>query len=663
MSIDILDNLVLLLAAAVLVIYVSHRIKLPPVVGFLLTGVLIGPGGLSLIRDSAAIDVLAEIGVVMLLFMIGLEFTPERLKRIQRNFWLGGGLQVVLTIAAASLLFFFAGVPDREALFFGFLVSLSSTAVVLKSLADRGETDAPQGRIALGILIFQDLAVVPMIALAPVLAGIRSAAPAAVLGRFLLSGAVIAVVFVAGRTVMPRLLHAVVATRIREVFLIASLFLCLGMAWLTSLLGLSLALGAFLAGVIISESQYSHQIVSDILPFKDVFNSLFFISIGMLLHTDVLWANGPTVAGLVPLILVLKIVVVFLTVRILGFGARIAFISALALAQIGEFAFVLAGVGRTHGLLPERAFQIFLAASILTILATPLLIRMGPGLAARGERVFRWRKRGSDEAESGAAVHANHVVVAGFGLNGRNLAHVLKEAGIAYVILDINPDTFRKASTEGEPIIFGDVSSTTILREAGIQTARGIVFAISDPATTRRGVRAARALNRELFIIVRTRYASEIDELYRLGADDVIPEEFETSIEIFTRVLGKYHIPRNIIDAQIRVLRGECYGMLRGTCEITKPSVERIADFLSAGTAETFYISKDAWPAGMLLKEIGFRTKTGATVIAVVRGDESFASPGADFRVESGDTLVLVANHRDMDRAFAFLTTGASAGS
>jgi len=659
MSFAFLQDLVLILAAAILIIFISHRIKLPPVVGLLVTGILIGPGGFSLVHDSEAIDVLAEIGVVMLLFMIGLEFTLERLKRIQRYFWLGGGLQVVSTIALAALLFGLAGVPAKEAFFFGFLVSLSSTAVVLKSLADRGETDSPQGRIALGILIFQDLAIVPMVALVPVLADVRSGPLAAVLGRFLLSTAAIAAVFIVGRTVIPRLLHAVVATRIREVFLLASLFLCLGTALLTSSLGLSLALGAFLAGVIISESEYSHQVVSDILPFKDVFNSLFFISIGMLLHTDILWRNGPTVAELVLAILVVKIAIVFLVVRFLGYGGRIALIAALSLAQIGEFSFVLAGVGRTQGLLDESAFQIFLASSILTILLTPLLIGNAPRMAVRCESLFRWKKRDEAPSLESRNACANHVIVAGFGLNGRNLAHVLKEAGIPYVILDLNPETYRKAVAAGEPIIFGDVSSPTILREAGIGAARGIVFAISDPATTRRGVKAARALRKDdFFIIVRTRYASEVDELYRLGADDIIPEEFETSIEIFTRVLGKFHIPRNIIDAQIKILRGECYGVLRGTCELIRPTVERIADFLSAGTAETFYVTQGSWPTGKTLGDIDLRGRTGVTVIAVVRGDESFTSPGADFKLESGDTLVLVANHRDMDRAFVYLETG-----
>jgi CPA2 family monovalent cation:H+ antiporter-2 len=662
MNLMIFKELVILLAASVLIIFISHRIRLPSVVGFLLTGILIGPGGFSLVKDTETIDVLAEIGVIMLLFMIGLEFTLDRLKRIQRNFWVGGGLQVILTTAAALLILVVLNVPARDAVFYGFLISLSSTAVVLKILSDRGETDAPQGRISLGILIFQDMAIVPMIALVPVLANVQSASPSAILFRFLLSGGAIVAVFAVARYLMPRVLHLVVGTRIREVFLITSLFVCLGMAWLTSSLGLSLALGAFLAGVIISESEYSHQVVSDILPFKDVFNSLFFISVGMLLNTGIVWRSKLLVVGLVLSILVLKAFIVVLTVRILGYGARIALITGLALAQIGEFSFVLASVGRANGLLPGHIFQVFLASSILTILATPFLIQVSPLLAVKTERTFRWKNRASEIGDKPAQTFQDHVIIAGYGLNGRNLAHVLKEAGISYVILELNPETVKSATAEGEPIIFGDVSSRTILKEARIDRARSIVFAISDPATTRRGVKAARELNPELFILVRTRYATEIDELYSLGANDVIPEEFETSIEIFTRVLDKYHIPPNIIDAQVKVLRGECYGLLRGTCEAVKPAVERIADFLSAGTAETFYVLKGSWPAGKTLRTIDLQKKTGATVIAVVRGEESFASPGAEFTIEAGDTLVLVANHRDMNRAFQYLTSGEPIG-
>jgi len=662
MSLYFLKELVILLAAAVVIIYISHKIKLPPVVGFLLTGILIGPGGFSLVKDTRTIDSLAEIGVVMLLFNIGLEFTLDRMKRIQKIFWIGGGLQVVLTTSAAVLVLVLLRIPMKAAVFYGFLVSLSSTAVVLKILSDRGEIDAPQGRISFGILIFQDLAIVPMIALVPILANVQAASPLSILSRFLLSTGAIAAVFAVARFLMPKILHLVVGTRIREIFLLASLFVCLGMALLTSSLGLSLALGAFLAGVIISESDYSSQVVSDILPFRDVFNSLFFISIGMLLHTGDLWNSKGIVAGLVLSIFLLKAVVVFLAVRILGYDSRISLLTGLALAQVGEFSFVLAGVGRFNGLLPENIFQVFLASSILTILATPFFIQISPRLVSRKEKPDGLDRKTREKGGEADRKLQDHVIIAGYGLNGRNLAHVLKEAGVGYIILELNPETVRDAAKRGDPTIFGDASSRTILKKAGIERARTIVFAISDPATTRRGVRAAREMGGDVFIVVRTRYASEIDELYRLGANDVIPEEFETSVEIFTRVLQRFHIPRNIIDAQVKIIRGECYGVLRGTCEAVKPSAERLSDLLSAGTAESYYVSKGSWPAGKTLGAVDLRNRTGATVIAVVRGEESFTSPGAEFAVEAGDTLVLVASHRDMNSAFHFLAAGQSKG-
>ena len=658
MALHALQDFVVVLAAAVLIITLFHRIKLPAVVGFLLTGVLIGPGGLGLVTETETVNVLAEIGVVMLLFTIGLEFEPARLRRIQRDFWAGGGLQVSLTTSVTVVVLVLLRVPLREALFYGFLVSLSSTAVVLKLLADRNENDAPQGRISLGVLIFQDLAIVPMIALVPVLANSGGVSLGAIGLRFGLSGLAIGSAFVLARFLMPRVLHLVVRTRIREVFLIATLFIVLGMALLTSSLGLSLALGAFLAGVILAESDYSHQVVSDIVPFKDVFNSLFFISVGMLLDVGAVWRFRTLVLVLVVSILVVKFAVVLLTVGLLGYGSRIAIITGLALAQIGEFSFVLAGVGRANGFLPGDVFQAFVASSILTILATPFLIRYGPSLADRGEKAMPWKKRVVHAAAKPVCDLEGHVIIAGYGLNGRNLAHVLKEAGIPYFIIELNPVTVREAGATGEIILFGNVASRTILEEAGVRRAKAIVFAISDPVTTRLGVRAARDLHPSLFILVRTRYITEVDELLKLGADQVIPEEFETSIEMFTRVLERYHVPRNLVNAQVKVLRGECYGMLRGACSAIRPTAQRISDLLAAGTAETFFISQGAWPAGRSLGELDLRGKTGATVIAVVRGEESFAGPGAEFRVLEQDTLVLVANHRDIDRAFHYLATG-----
>jgi len=657
MSIALLAELLIVLLASILVIVIFHRLKIPAVVGFLITGILIGPGGLGLVKDLRVINALAEIGVMMLLFIIGIEFSLERLKRIQRYFWFGGSLQVLFTVVVVGLLSRLLGAKMEEAITYGFLVALSSTAVVLKLLSDRRQLDAPYGQISMGITIFQDLALVPMLALVPLLANLKSVSLTTLSGRFFLELVAVATVFFLARNVMPAVISVIVRTRIKEIFLLSALLACLGMAYLTASLGLSLALGAFLAGVIISESHYSHQVVSDILPFKDVFNSLFFVSIGLLLDTRMAWNLGWRVLAVVAGIIMIKLSIVYLTVRLMKFNSRISLLTALGLAQIGEFSFVLAGVCRENELLTGQIFQVFVASSVLTILVTPLLMEIGPGLASRIRDKAGW-PAGPEPVGSEGLSPQDHVIIAGFGLNGRNLARVLKETGISYLIIEVNPETFRTASQAGEPIIFGDASSQVILNEAGIARARALVVAISDPAGARRAVSTARKLNPEIFIVVRTRFASEIEELYTLGASDVIPEEFETSIEIFVRVLEKYHLPRNIINTQVQIIRSERYGILRGARSSSRRLSEKIYDYLEAGVVETYLIQTGSWVAGKSLGEIDLRGRTGVTVIAVVRNEKTHSGPGAEFRLEERDILVLVGDHRAMDKAFGYLEQG-----
>lgn len=605
MTLFLLAELLTVLLASILVIVLFNRLRIPAVVGFLITGIIIGPGGLALVRNPGVINALAEIGVMMLLFIIGIEFSLERLQRIQRYFWFGGSLQVLITAAVVSLLSRFLGATVEEAVTYGFLVALSSTAVVLKLLSDRGQVDAPHGQISMGILIFQDMALVPMLALIPLLANLQAVSLTALSGRFLLSLAAVAVVFFVARKVMPVIISVIVRTRIKEIFLMSALLACLGMAYLTSSLGLSLALGAFLAGIIISESYYSHQVVSDILPFKDVFNSLFFVSIGLLLDTRLAWNLGWRVLAVVAGIILVKLGIVFLTVRLLRFNGRVSLLTALGLAQIGEFSFVLAGVARENGLLTGQVFQVFVASSVLTIVLTPMLMEIGPRLAER-IRDRSGRPVSPELASIEALSLKDHVIIAGFGLNGRNLA-------------------------------------------------RALVVAISDPAGARRAVSTARRLNPEIFIIVRTRFASEIEELYSLGANDVIPEEFETSIEIFVRVLEKYHLPRNIINTQVQIIRSERYGILRGARSSSRRLSEKIYDYLEAGVVETYLVPAESWVAGKTLGEIDLRGKTRVTVIAVVRNEKTHSGPGAEFRLAERDILVLVGDHRAMDEAFAYL--------
>jgi len=650
---SVLTTLVLILGVALVVVAVSQRLKVMSVVGFMLTGVLLGPTGIGLVKNDATITLLADIGVIMLLFVIGLEFSLKKIMEIRKDFLLGGILQVGLTTAAAALLLVWLGLGLPEALAVGFIISNNSMAVLIKVLAERGETDAPHGRSVLALSLFNDLAAIPMIALIPLLRGGQGGIEAIAL-KFGGSIAGIAAAFIVFRFLVPRALDWVMGTRVKELFILASLFTCLGLALVSSALGLSMALGAFLAGLIVADSPYAHQSAADILPFRDVFISLFFVSIGLLLDIRVLsgmiWVAAAMAAG----VFLLKASVNFLTLMILRRKPRGALIGAIGLAQVGEFSFVLAGVARAQGFLAGPGFQLFLSSAILTMIATPLLLRAADAVT---DRLSRSSAKHPVSRSGGGDVSAgmkDHVVIAGYGLNGQNLARVLRTTGIPHLVIDLDPKLIRKAAEDCETCLFGDICRVDILRGAGVEQAKLIVFAISDATATRRGVRTVRFLGSSAQILVRTRYVSEIDELYASGADIVIPEEFETSIEIFSRVLEAYHIPKNVVDAEVKVIRAERYGVLRASGPV-RPSMEKIADLLTAGTAETFYIGQDCPAAGLTLAQIDLRARTGATVIAVVRGDDSFTGPSADFKIETGDTLVLVASHAAMDSAFEYL--------
>ncbi len=643
-----LSETLAVLVAAVAVLLLCARVRLPAVAGLPLAGLLIGPSGLALVSRER-VEVFAEVGVVLLLFAIGLELSVGQLADLKRPFLVGGSLQALLTAVATALALAAGGQGPRVALFVGLVVVLSSTAVVLKLYADRGESDTPQARVTLGILLFQDLLVVPLIVLAPVIAGSASGSLPTFLILFAISLAALAIVFVTARFAVPRLLDRFVRTRVREVFVLGALTLCLAMAWLTQSLGLSAALGAFLAGVLASKSEYSHQVVADIGPFRDVFASVFFVSIGMLVDLPQALGHLPAIAGVAAGVIALKAAAAGGAVRLLGYPPRIALLAGLGLAQIGEFSFLLMSVGRDSGLLSESAFQLLLGTAVLTLLATPGIVRLAPVLADR----LRWR---ADAAPAAEAV-VGHVVVVGYGVNGSLLTRVLEEAHIPHVVVELAADTVRRARREGRRAIWGDATRRDILERAGVADAQVVVFAISDSKAVERSVRLARQLNPGLEIVVRTRRVQEIERLRQAGADQVVAEEFETAIEIFTRVLARYHVPRHLVRAQTRALRGEGYRMLRA--EAVHPDVSQaVLDALAAGTTDLFQVERDGPAAGRTLRDLELRQRSGATVIALVRGERSHTNPSPEMTIEPGDCLVLVGSHEEIDRAFTVLEGG-----
>ena len=655
-----LQDLLTLFGLGVAVVLLFHRAKVPPIVGFLITGVLCGPYGFGLISEPAQVEAMAEIGVVLLLFTVGIEFSLEQLARLRNFLLIGGGFQVLLTVGVTYLLARLLGETAAISLFFGMLVALSSTAIVLRLLADRGEIDSPHGQATLGILIFQDLCVVPMVLLTPFLTGGGTGATGAlwVIAKALLfvGGAV-----VAARWIVPRLLHYVVGTRRREVFLLAIILLCLGTAWASARAGLSLALGAFIAGLLVSDSEYSHQALGEILPLREVFNSLFFVSIGMLFDVRTVVANPWLVLGAIGVVLVMKSVITTGVAVALGQSLRIAVLVGLALAQIGEFSFVLSKVGLSSGLLDREHYQLFLAVAVGTMTLVPALLALGPRLAARLEGVAPTRLAAGRAAplslREGEPLK-DHVIIVGYGVNGRNLARVLGRVGIPFIVIELNPQVVRSERKRGRPIIYGDATRTEVLEHAGIRDARVVVIAISDAAGTRGTVDVARRLNSHVHLLVRSRYVREMEPLFALGTNEVIPEEFETSIEIFSRVLHRYLVPRDEIERQIREIRRSGYEMFRTISAAHGPALG-LQRFLSGLSFEVYRVDGVSAVAGQTLEESRIRDRSGASVLAIHRGDgEMVFNPGPEVRMSAEDLVLLLGTHEQISAASGLFRVG-----
>jgi CPA2 family monovalent cation:H+ antiporter-2 len=656
-NIHFLRELIIVLTATIAIVFVFQKLRFPTIVGFLLAGVIIGPHGLGLVRSAGQVDTLAEIGLVLLLFTIGLEFSLEQILGLQKRIISAGLLQVGLTIAVVLTIALLFGASLEVGVFYGFLVALSSTAIVLRLYKEREEINSIQGRLAAGILLIQDICIVPMILLVPILAHTGRGSLLEVGWTLLKTLLALALIIWLARKWVPRLLHEVALLRNREIFVLFVVLVCLGTAWLTSETGLSLALGALVAGIVVSESELSHQIVADILPLRHTFSGIFFISIGMLLDTSALARDIVTPVIELLLMIGIKSLVIFVLIWTLYRSVRLAVLLALSLAQIGEFSFILAKTGIAYGLLSPIEEQTFLAASILSMIATPFLLRYGSQVAYGVQGMTGPGKTALASARESHAAHRalqSHVVIVGYGLNGQNLARVLKEVGIPYRILEMDPDLFRMAKGAAEPILFGDATRPEILRDAGIAAARVLVIAISDPLATARVVSQARALMAGGFIIVRTRYVAEIEHLYRLGANQVIPEEFETSIEIFARVLQEFHVPRNVISLQVDLIRREHYGTLRGL-RLEGKQLDALNQFLVGTTTDIFSIMDGSPVVGKNLLESEIQSRCGVTIIAVIRDGKPYHDIRGDFCLAVGDMLVLMGNHKALDDAAKML--------
>lgn len=654
MHFPLLHDILIILGLSVIIVFILGRFKLPSVLGFLITGVIIGPGAFALIGAIEEVETMSEIGVILLLFVIGMELSLKQLASIRKTIFIGGFLQVGISIAVATGFSKLLGFGWNESVFLGFLFSLSSTAIVLKILQDRNEISAPHGRNALGILIFQDLIVIPMILLTPILAGNTTNIGLALLTLLLKSAVVIVITYVAARYLVPRLMHFIARTKSKELFMFTTLTLCFAVAFLTSEAGLSLALGAFLAGLIVSESEYSHQATSMILPFKELFTSFFFISIGMLLDVSFFIENSGVILLIVLGVFIVKVAITALAVAFLKYPPRVVMLTGLALFQIGEFSFILSKVGIENDLLTPEMNQYFLSVSILTMILTPFIMIFSENISTvlvPSRLKKKWNKVSQeDEITKENSDLVNHLIVVGFGINGRNVARAARHIEIPYVILELNVDIVREEKEKGEPILFGDASEEHVLNSVKISNARVVVVAISDPTATKYIVSNIRHISQSVHIIVRTRYINEIDELLAIGADEVIPEEFETSIAIFTIVLQNFLVPIDEIESLINSIRTDNYKLFQSQIQLPKAlNPPKLPNF----NMSSIRLKADSGGiVGKSIKKAEIRKKYNVNILALSRKNEMIYPISPDEKLLRDDVVYISGDPGSIDEFY-----------
>lgn len=652
MHFPLFGELIVILALATGILLLFRRFKLPGILGFILTGVIAGPHGLGWVEEVDEVEALAEIGVVLLLFVIGMEFSLKKLAALGRTVFLGGLLQAGITTAMVTGVLMLFDIRMESAVFIGFLVTLSSTAIVLRVLQEKGKMDASFGRVSTAILIFQDIIVVPMMLVTPLLAGQSDDIGGDLLwllGKMLV---LLAAVFVSGRYVVPRLLHAASKGKGNELFIITIVFICFAAAFATQALGLSLALGAFFAGLVISETDHAYHATGIVLPFHELFMSFFFVSIGMLVDVHQFMEAPFLVLGLSVAVILLKIFATLIAVWVLRYPIRTALYTGLALFQLGEFGFILAIPGLDMGLLSPEHYQVFLAVSILTMGATPFVLEyadrivrrvflsfLSGQVVVRMERMIRVKR---EQEKSVAKVLKDHVVIVGFGLNGQNVAKAASNSGIRCTVIEEDPDLAQKAREQGLPVFVGDATNIHLLEQAHVERARVVVVAISDAPETQKIVAGVRSMTSTAHIIVRTRYVRDLQANYNAGANEVIPEEFETSIEIFHRVLRRYLIPEAKIQDLIAGVRTDHYGLLRGipgNRPKRKPEPLTIPGLEIATMPVTLGRSK---VVGRTIAETALREKYGITVLAIRRDDRYITNVKGDAKILTDDLLYLL---------------------
>lgn len=598
-----LTSILIMLFAAVIATVACRSLKLPAMLGYLLVGLIIGPHALGLMHDSLETDALAEFGVVFLMFTIGLEFSLPKLRSMRSVVFGLGGLQVSLTGALLMVVFTLFQLDWRIAIALSGVLVMSSTAIVSKLLTERAELHTAHARHSIGILLFQDLAVVPLLVLIPALAPSETALWVTLGMAAVKAGLMLSVLLVFGQPLLRPWFHMVARQRSSELFMFNVLFVTLGIAFLTELAGLSLALGAFLAGMLISETEYRYQVEDDIKPFRDILLGLFFITIGMKMNIGTLFEQF----GIVMLIFLLlapgKALIIVLASRLMGHAPGVATRTALTLAQAGEFGFVILALTSSKLGLPPEMEQILLAGMMLSMLLAPLIIQHSDALVARFVG-SEWMNQATDLHQIAMKTFGtqNHVILCGYGRSGQGLARFLENENISYFALDVDPERVRKAAAAGEPVVYGDATKQEVLTSAGLMRARALVITYSDTASALKILRHTQSLRPDLPVVVRTQDDSDIDKLRDAGAVEVVAEVMEGSLMLASHALMLLGVPLNRVLKRIREAREERYQLFRGFFRGASDDLDVESDNLPR--LYTVQLSEKAYAIGRTVEDL-----------------------------------------------------------
>ena len=652
---ETLQAVLVLLAAAVFAVALFRSMRLPPLLAYLLVGMLAGPHALGWIADSGETRSLAEFGVVFLMFSIGLEFSLPQLKAMRGVVFGLGGAQVAGTLLPVLAIAMATGLSWRAGVALGGVVAMSSTAIVSKLMAERLELQSRHGRLVMGVLLFQDLAVVPLLILIPALSAGGGNLLAAIGASFVKAALLLVGLLYLGQRLMRPWFHWVAERKSTELFMLNVLLVTLGLAFLTSMAGLSMALGAFMAGMLISETEYRYQVEADIQPFRDVLVGLFFVTVGMLLNVRVVMSNLAWV-GLILLLLVLgKAAVVVAIGRLFRHDLSLSLRTALSLAQAGEFGFVLLTLANAGGLLPVSVAQTLLAAMLLSMLAAPLLVHHSGAIVRRISRNdWNYRALELHEIVRNAASADAHVIVCGYGRSGQNLARLLELEDIPLFALDLDPQRVREAAAAGDSVVYGDASRREVLLAAGLMRARALVISYGETSSSLKVLNLVQELRPDLPVIVRTLDDSDLERLRQAGAAEVVPEILEGSLMLASHALALLGVPLSHVLRRIREVRAQRYGLFRG---VFRGVPESGAEEQAQPRLASVPLGDAADAIGKSLAELDL-AGVDVEVTAIRRRGIRGLEPSPEMHLMAGDVVVLLGTPENLAAAEIRLLQG-----